>query len=82
MIRYLIFVILGYIAYRIVKAILWPREKISRGPSGGVIDEMVQDPYCKTYVPKREAVKKIIEGESYSFCSDECANKFLSRKKD
>jgi uncharacterized protein len=81
MIRFLIFVILAYAAYRVVKAVFWPKEKITRGPDGGVIDEMVQDPYCKTYIPKREAVKKIIGGQTYSFCSEECAAKFQSEKK-
>lgn len=82
MIRFLIFVVLAYASYRIVKAVFWPKEKIIRGPDGGVIDEMVQDPYCKTYVPKREAVRKIIGGETYSFCSEECARKFESHKGD
>ena len=81
MIRFLIFAIGVYAAYRIVKAIFWPREKISRGPEGGVFDEMVQDPYCETYIPKREAVKKVIEGQTYSFCSEECANKFEAEKR-
>jgi YHS domain-containing protein len=80
MIRFLIFVILAYVAYRVVKAVFWPKEKTIRGPEGGVIDEMVQDPYCKTYVPKREAVKKTIGGETFSFCSEACAAKFESEK--
>jgi uncharacterized protein len=81
MIRFLIFVILAYAAYRVVKAVFWPKERIIRGPDGGVIDEMVQDPHCKTYVPKREAVKKIIAGETYWFCSEDCAAKFQSEKR-
>ncbi len=76
MIRFLIFFILAYVAYRIVKAIFWPKEQLSGGPDRGVIDEMVQDPQCKTYIPKREAVKKTIRGETQFFCSPECADKF------
>jgi YHS domain-containing protein len=76
MIRFLIFVILAYIAYRTVKAIFRPKEELSGGQDRGVIDEMVQDPQCKTYVPKREAVKRTIAGETHFFCSGTCADKF------
>jgi YHS domain-containing protein len=76
MIRFLIFLILAYIAYRTIKAIFRPKEELSGGQDRGVIDEMVQDPHCKTYVPKREAVKRIIAGEAHFFCSDTCADKF------
>jgi len=76
MIRFLIFVILAYIAYRTVKAIFRPKEEVSGAQDRGVIDEMVQDPQCKTYVPKREAVKRTIAGATHFFCSDTCADKF------
>jgi uncharacterized protein len=79
MIRYLILLILGYIVYRTIKAIFRPKEELSRGQDRGVIDEMVQDPQCKTYVPKREAVKRIFAGETHFFCSDACADKFQKK---
>jgi uncharacterized protein len=79
MIRFLIFLILAYIAFRTIKAIFRPKEELSGGRDRGVIDEMVQDPQCKTYVPKREAVKRIIEGETHFFCSDTCADKFQKK---
>jgi len=76
MIRFLIFLILAYIAYRTIRAIFRPKEELSGGQDRGVIDEMVQDPHCKTYVPKREAVKRTVGGETRFFCSDACADKF------
>ena len=76
MIRFLIFVILAYIVYRTVKAIFRPKEELSGRQDRGVIDEMVQDPLCETYVPKREAVKRTIGGETLFFCSSTCADKF------
>jgi len=81
MIRFLIFLFLAYLLYRLLKGLLTPGKQVGRGPEGGVIDEMVQDPYCKTYVPRREAVKRTIDGETYYFCSEECASKFESEKK-
>ncbi|MFH1351466.1 MAG: YHS domain-containing protein [Pseudomonadota bacterium] len=81
MLRILIFAFLSYIAYRVIKRIFGPSKEIDRGPSGGVIDEMVQDPFCKTYIPRREAVKKMLDGKQLFFCSDECASKFESEKR-
>ena len=37
---------------------------------------MVQDPNCKTYVPKTEAVRKEIRETEYFFCSEKCAEEY------
>lgn len=78
MIRIILLAVLAYVLYRLVKGVFSPRTKIDRRKAGGVIDEMVQDPFCKTYIPRRESVRKVIEGEEYLFCSNECADKFES----
>ena len=44
-----------------------------------MIDEMVQDPLCKTYIPLRESVKRTIDGQELFFCSDACAIAYASR---
>jgi YHS domain-containing protein len=82
MMRILIFILLAYLAYRVVKLLFKPKKEIRRGPNGGVIDEMVQDPVCKTYIPRRDAVKKKIGGRDYFFCSEACASKFEPEKGD
>ncbi len=41
-------------------------------------DVMVQDPVCKLYVTAGSAVVEKIGGQTYYFCSDECAIKFKS----
>ena len=79
--RLLIFIILAYLLYSVLKRILGSSKEIDRGRDGGVIDEMVQDPVCKTYIPRREAVKRVIEGQNFFFCSNECASKFESEMK-
>ncbi len=81
MVRLIILGILAYLLYRVVKGVFSPSTKIGRGKTGGVIDEMVQDPFCKTYIPRRESVRRVIEGEEYLFCSEECADKFESERK-
>ncbi len=81
MIRLLFFLFLIYILYSLVKRMLGSGSKISRGNSpSGEINEMVQDPLCKTYIPRNEAYRAVIEGEEIFFCSRECADKY--RKKD
>ena len=76
MIRLFIYFLLICFIYRTVKGLFKSRKQVKPGPRGEVIDEMVQDPYCKTYVPRKDAVKKVIDGQEYSFCSTECAEKF------
>ena len=81
MLRIVIYVILAYILYRVVKGVVSPGRKIDDRTSDGVIDEMIQDPNCKTYIPRRDAIKKTIAGQEYFFCSEKCASQFESEKK-
>ena len=76
MLRFLFFAILAFVAYRLVKYVFKPSKKIEKEFDGKVIDEMVQDPFCKTYIPRQEAIKKTINGQEYTFCSHECASQF------
>lgn len=39
-------------------------------------DVMVQDPVCKVYITAGTAVKERVGGQTYFFCSKNCANKF------
>ena len=49
-------------------------------PQGGLAPsgkgDMVQDPVCKMYVPKGSAVTADIGGQTYRFCSHDCAETF------
>ncbi|OGP64490.1 MAG: hypothetical protein A2170_02435 [Deltaproteobacteria bacterium RBG_13_53_10] len=79
--RFIIYLVLAYVAYRVLKAVIRPKDKVSRGEDGGVIDEMVQDPQCRMYIPRRQAIEKPIDGKIYHFCSEACATKFLQEGK-
>ena len=76
MVRFIFFGILAYLLYRIVKGAFSPKAKVHRGSAQGIVDEMVQDPFCKTYIPRRDAVRRMIQGQEVLFCSDDCARKF------
>lgn len=49
-----------------------------KGPDQTVTDknQMVQDPVCRMYVPKGSAVEASIGGQTYYFCSRDCAQTF------
>lgn len=51
-----------------------------KGTGGGALMEdpnkMVQDPVCKIFVPKGTAVMAEIGGQTYFFCSRDCALTF------
>ena len=73
---------LGYLGYWAIKKVagslgLWqqapkPLER-NQGP-----DVLVQDPVCKTFIPRREALKTQKDGEEFFFCSEGCLKRFLS----
>ncbi len=52
-----------------------------QGPPPPITDELVQDPVCGTYCPKREALTYRKGGTTYYFCSEECRRKFKKGKK-
>ena len=85
MIRLLLLFLLAYLFFRIVKGVFsllgGGGQGIGRGrDEEKVIDEMVQDPSCKTYIPRRDAIRKTVQGEEYFFCSKECARKFETER--
>ena len=82
LLRLLIIIFLIYILYGVVKRVLGAGSKLSgRDSSPGVISEMVQDPLCKTYIPRNEAYRAVVEGEEILFCSRECAEKYKVKVK-
>ena len=43
-------------------------------------DQMVEDPVCHTFVPRRIAVVEKIGGQTYWFCSRQCAVTFQNQQ--
>lgn len=81
MLRVIILAILLYILYRLIKGVFKKDRDITGGRADGVIDEMVQDPFCRIYIPRRQAVRRVHEGNEMFFCSEECADKFEAENK-
>ncbi len=83
-VRILILFGVGYLVYRVLKGLmtLGPGRGVREADEGAQVDEMVQDPQCRTYVPLRDAYKKTIGGRKVYFCSRECAERYDVEKRD
>ena len=46
------------------------------GPARALRNDLVKDPVCATYVPRRTAVARTAGATTYYFCSPACAAKF------
>lgn len=82
MIRLLYYILIAYLIYILIRFFqsLGRRSQApkSRARLSGM---MVKDEACNTYVPKEEAIREVIDGQEYFFCSKECKKKFLAQKK-
>jgi YHS domain-containing protein len=77
--RLLLGLLLGYLAYRVVRRI---REMFTltggtrQAPRVPEPDVLVQDPVCQTFIPRQEALKFTKDGHDYFFCSEGCLKRF------
>ena len=80
--RILIYAVLFYLILKVVNFLTsgGQNRKTQRQPRrlSGV---MVKDEICDTYIPKDDAIREVIKGKEYFFCSQECRKKFLHSKK-
>ena len=82
MIKYIYYAAILYLLYLLIKWLFRQGRVYQDKARGGVLDEMVQDPVCKIYIPRKEAFKKTYGGKEILFCSRECADKFEFGKRD
>ncbi len=75
--RLILFLLIVYVIYSLLKAYVSTRKIKSGRPEQGLgeEEEMVFDPQCQSYLPKKDAIAR---GGKF-FCSEECANLYLSR---
>jgi YHS domain-containing protein len=80
--RFILFISLFFILYYalrfLLRNVLSLKETRDRKSEP---EELVQDPYCQAYFPKRTAFKKKISGNVLHFCSKECLGKYLKMNK-
>jgi YHS domain-containing protein len=73
----ILFSILYYLLNFLMKVIFSSRKRVNRQSEP---EELVQDPYCQTYIPKRSAIRKRLSGKNYYFCKQECLEKFIQNR--
>ena len=78
MTRFLLFILLIYIVYRLLKK----KEPRRRSQDNSSPKELIKDPQCQTYFPKDKALALKSNGETLYFCSEECRQAFKSGKKE
>jgi len=81
MIKTLAIIAFFILVYYVAKSFFSPRKPTTDKPVMGadgkaVNDVMVQDPSCGVYLPRRDAIKARIKGETHYFCSDTCIQRF------
>lgn len=83
-IRLLAALIILYLLYRVARWLFSSSEKISkplptRQPPAKT-EDLVEDPFCHTYLPVSQAYRTSIDGKTVYFCSKKCYQSFLDRQ--
>jgi YHS domain-containing protein len=75
--RFILWFLLGYIVFRIVRGLLNARENPSAPEVTGT--ETFQDPVCGVYVTAEDAVIGRIDNRKIYFCSADCREKYREK---
>jgi len=72
----LLILVLYYLLHYLIKDIPFSKKKVKGKHEP---EELVQDPYCQTYIPKQSALKKKIGGQVFHFCSEKCMESYVRK---
>ena len=81
MLRLVVLAVLAVLIYLLLRATIAGflaglRGQVRGGSSSATRQELVKDPVCETYVPRRSALARTAGPVTYYFCSPACAAKF------
>jgi YHS domain-containing protein len=76
MYRLLLIAVLLVILYFLIRSAIRELSRQGKERTIGDPKQMVQDPVCRAFVPKGSAVTEDIGGQTYYFCSQNCAQTF------
>ncbi|MEA1868261.1 MAG: YHS domain-containing protein [Thermodesulfobacteriota bacterium] len=77
----LCYVIKGFLKGLKLQKVLKTGSKQAGEQPPPITDELVQDPVCGIYCPKRDTLSLNWQGKTYYFCSDKCRQEFRDQKK-
>ena len=80
MIRLIIYFAIIYFAINLIKALISTR-KSDQSKNNNASEDMVEDPYCGTFIPKSSALEKKFGGKKIYFCSKECWQQYKDKGK-
>ena len=85
--RFILLAVLFYFLYRLVRGYLGSsqkrRQEFGHWTEGETVaDEMVKDPQCNTYFPKKEMIPYKIDGKIVYFHNEECKSEYIRTRKD
>lgn len=82
--RIVIAFLIFYLIYKAAKMLFLPADRKPEHPpihqKAIKGEDLVEDPYCHTYVPLSSAYKTSIEGKTVYFCSQKCFERYRSQK--
>ena len=81
MLRVFVLAVLAVLIYLLLRATIAGflggfRGQVRGGTSPAARQELVKDPVCETYVPRRSALARTAGPVTYYFCSPACAATF------
>ncbi len=85
MVRFLALAVLAFLLFLIIRASVYSflgglrGVTRSRPTQRGGLDELVKDPVCETYIPRRKAISRGNGPALRYFCSAACADKYATR---
>ncbi|MBJ6727886.1 eL24 family ribosomal protein [Geomesophilobacter sediminis] len=69
--RILIWILLGYLVYRMLRA-----KRTPELPKEDTATETFQDPVCGVFIPESDAVVGRLDGKKIHFCSMACLERY------
>lgn len=85
-IRLVVVLVVLYLMYRLFRMLLLPDGGRQNGDRENKRlanrEDLVEDPYCHTYVPEGDAYRASIDGETVYFCSQKCYKQYRAMRKE
>jgi YHS domain-containing protein len=76
--RLLILAALIYLGYRALKSRIGSGHSNAETDLQNMDDEMIQDPFCGAYFPRKNAFRASVGKKDFLFCSEQCRDAYLS----
>lgn len=84
MIRFVLYLLVAYIAYRLFKSFVGSSHATREATENHTRQqetELIRDPQCGTYFLKQSGVKAEVEGKQVYFCCPSCRDAYLHESK-